>query len=132
MLGIALYWAEGSKTDSTSGFVFVTSDPVMIKLMFEWLVRIAKISKNDMLPVVLINNIHQSREKVVLKFWSNLLELPISQFGKVYYVKVSNKKVHDNFDTYCGVMHLKVRKSANLKYKILGLISSVKKQILPG
>ncbi len=42
-------------------------------------------------------------------------------------IEAHRQKVYENYDTYYGVLHLKVRRSANLKYRILGLIDAMKK-----
>ena len=68
----------------------------------------------------------QSREKIVLKFWSGLLGLPDHQFRKVVFIKVKNKKVYENHNSYYGVLALRVRKGTSPKYLALGLIEECK------
>lgn len=131
LIGTALYWAEGSKTDSTSGFVFVNSDPKMIKVMFAWLTKVMFVKKEDIKVQISINDIHQPRIDVVLEFWSNLLELPTSSFRKTLFIKVPHRKVYENHDTYYGVLRIYVAKSSFLKYKTLALIERIKQLNLP-
>ena len=126
---IALYWAEGSKTESTTGFVFINSDPKMIFFVYKWLLGSKLVYKEDIKPRLSINIIHKPRIKKVLNFWSNLLELPVTQFGNVFYVKTSSKKVYSNHDDYYGVLRLGLRRSTNLKYRILALIDRMKNSI---
>src|SRR3989338_3599097 len=48
LIGIALYWAEGSKEkeyNRGSRIIFSNSDPYMIKLFLKWLIEIVKISE---------------------------------------------------------------------------------------
>src|SRR3989338_3447564 len=40
LIATALYWSEGSKSDSTSSFVFVNSDPEMILIMKLFLINV--------------------------------------------------------------------------------------------
>jgi len=130
-IGSALYWAEGSKTDSTPGFVFVNSDPKMIEVMFAWLTVVMDVKKEDIKLQVAINELHRTRIDVVLEFWSNLLELPLDSFRKTQFVKVPNKKVYENHNTYYGVLRVYVAKSSFLKYKTLALIDRIKQLNMP-
>ncbi len=61
-----------------------------------------------------------------MNYWSDLLELPIEQFGNPVLLKMKQKKVYENYDEYYGVLSLKVRKSSDLKYRILGLIDAMR------
>ena len=119
--GTALYWAEGSKK-GTKAFNFVNSDPVMIMFMYEWLKRVMKISKEEMMPRLSINEIHRPRITAVVKFWSDLLRLPVGQFGNPWYIKAKVSKVYENYNTYYGILRLGVRNGTMLKYKVLSLI----------
>ncbi len=123
---IALYWAEGSKSDSSTGFIFVNSDPDMILFVYKWLTKFMMIPKNEIKPTLSVNHTHKERVNKILKFWSNLLNLPLDSFGNTYFVKTPLRKLYDNHDNYHGVMRLKVLKSTNLKYKVLALIDRLK------
>jgi len=130
LIATALYWSEGSKSDSTSGFIFVNSDPEMVLVMKLFLVNVLKISHEDIVCSIQINRIHEKRISTVLSFWKKLLDLRNSQFRKPYYVNTKVNKVYDNYDNYYGVCRLVVRKGKNLKYKMLGLIGAMKGDIL--
>lgn len=125
MTGLGLYWGEGVKLDKSS-LAFVNSDKEAILFMYEWFRVILKVKKEDFMPRIFINEMHKPRINKVLKFWSNLLELPIEQFGNPVLLKMKQKKVYDNYDDYYGVLSLKVRRSSELKYKILGLLKALK------
>src|SRR6185436_5700534 len=107
---------------NTHGFLFVNSDPVMIKFVYLWLTKYLKIQKGLIRPNISINEMHKPRIKKVLKFWAKLLGLPASQFGNPHYVKTVQKKVYENYNSYYGILRLKVRRSAQLRYKVLSLI----------
>src|SRR3989338_8119558 len=64
--GVALYWAEGSKTDRR--FIFVNSDPAMILLMYNWLKDVFNMQKEAFMPRISINEIHKPRIQKVLEF----------------------------------------------------------------
>lgn len=129
-ISMALYWCEGSKTESTSGFMFVNSDPQMILVMKKFLVEVMEVPKEDIVCCVQINRSHESRIQKVLIFWKKLLELRNSQMRKPYFVNTKTAKVYENHDNYFGVCRLFVRKSRYLKYKILGLIKAFKNEML--
>ncbi|KKW10782.1 MAG: hypothetical protein UY50_C0026G0009 [Parcubacteria group bacterium GW2011_GWA2_49_9] len=118
--GIALYWAEGSKTDRR--FIFVNSDPAMILVMYQWLKDVFGIQKEAFMPRISINEIHKPRIQKVLEFWSHLLELPVEQFGNPWFIKAKVNKVYDNYDTYYGILRLGMRNAAPFKCKMSALI----------
>ncbi len=128
LLSIALYWSEGSKTDSR--FTFVNSDPVMIELMCQFLQRIMGVEKRQLSVTIQINELHRDRIKAVMEFWSSYLEIPLNQFKQPYYVKAKLKKVYENHHTHFGVARLRVLQSSRLKYRMLGYIHTLKEQVV--
>jgi hypothetical protein len=122
--GACLFWGEGSKTGSR--FIFINSDPVMLKVMKKFLVDILMVDKNDIRATIQINHIHKPRIKKITNFWSKYLNIPLSSFSKPYYIKVVPKKVYENYDIYNGILRLRVLCSSNLQYKMLGLIEAFK------
>jgi len=132
LIATTLYWCEGSKSEHTTGFVFVNSDPEMILVMKLFLVDVLNIPIQEIVCSVQINRMHEKRINTVLNFWKKLLDLDESQFRKPYYVNTVVKKIYDNYDTYYGICRLVVKKSMNLKYRMLGLIKAMKSDILSG
>lgn len=126
IIGVALYWAEGSKASTTTGFIFVNSDPIMINYMYDWLITVIGIPKIDIVAKISINESHKYRINKVLNFWSNLLDLPRNQFSNTFFQKTVQKKVYRNHDIHYGVLRLGVRRSTFLKYKVLALIEKLK------
>lgn len=128
--GTTLYWAEGSKK---SGFAFVNSDPQMIQLMYVWFQNVFDVKKEEFMPRISINEVHRYRIKKVIQFWSEFLDLPEEQFGKPFFVKVKQRKVYENHNSYYGVLALRIRRSSALKYRILGLIEAIREEAcMPG
>jgi len=124
LVAAALYWGEGSKTGGR--FIFINSDPDMIKFMFNFLINDLSIGKDKIKLNIQINETHKYRIKEILKFWSFLLKFPIGSFGNTYFIKTKTKKFYPNHKDYYGIIRLSVSKSSELQYKILGLISSLK------
>lgn len=122
VIGISLYWAEGSKKEVGSGFSFINSDPEMIKVMYEWLDKIVHVTRDQLVMNVCINDIHRVREYEILKFWSNLLDCPTGCFGRTIFIKTSYRRKYTNHDKYFGMLRIRVKSSSWLRRRILGMI----------
>lgn len=129
IIGTALYWAEGSKSDATFGFQFINSNPDMILCMKKFL-RAVEVNDDDICCSIQINEIHKPRISTVLNFWKKLLRLSDEQIGNPSFVKTKINKIYENYDSYFGICRLRVRKSTLLKYKMIGLIKALKNDIL--
>lgn len=112
-IGIALYWAEGSKG---KGLRITNSDPYLILFMVSWFEKIFGIKPNSLKAWL---NIYQQQDnEKIKKFWSDLTGIPIGNFGKSY-IKPLNKNYKKN-NLYYGTIGIYVPKSTDLKYKING------------
>ena len=129
IMGVALYWAEGSKKETGSGFSFINSDHLMIKKVYVWLLNSMNISKDQLIINLAINVIHKERELKILKFWSNLLDFPVEDFGNTTFIKTPHLRVYSNHDNYFGMLRIKVRSSAWLRRRILGMIKVFKEEL---
>src|SRR3989344_2763277 len=74
---------------------------------------------------VIINQIHRKREKKINNFWAEYLNIPLSQFRKMVFVKSKQNKIYENHENYFGTLRLCVLKSTYLSYRILGLIEGM-------
>lgn len=126
MLGIALYWGEGTKARGSTTSI-VNSDPETVLFARRWFEQLG-ITRDLFNPCVFISEIHKPREKKILRYWQRLLEIPAKQFSRVVYIKTVSKKIYENHDSYYGVLALRIRKGSSLKYRILGLIRACKEQ----
>lgn len=122
--GLALYWAEGSKT--TNRLSFSNSDPSMILFVIMWFREVFGIKNEDLMPRIYINEVHRGRITTVLNFWSSLVNLPPEQFGKPTFIRTKLEKVYENHDQYFGTLTLRVRRSSDLKYNIMGKIGALR------
>lgn len=123
LAGLGVYWGEGIKGKGT--VAISNSDPGLVLFMLEWFRLVFGVPREMFRPQVFINESHRSRERVIMQFWSRLLEMPYNQFRKVVFIKVKNKKVYENHNSYYGVLALRVRRGTDLKYKILGYIDAL-------
>ncbi len=96
-----LYWAEGAKSETT-GLRFVNTDPVLAKLYIS-LLRSAYLLDESRIRIRLhLHHYHQHRKAIT--FWSKLLRVPDSQFGKIYVKKRSVlKRFRKNFQGICFI-----------------------------
>lgn len=129
LVATALYWAEGAKTDGR--FMFINSDPMMILVMYAFIIQILKVNKKNLRPTIQINKIHEKRIKEVHLYWAKLLGIPIQQFSKPYYINSIPKKIYANYNQYYGILRLRVLKGTNFQYRVLGLIDAIKRHYMP-
>ena len=123
LVGIALYWAEGSKKKRT--IEFCNSDPLMIKLFLRWLKICFNIKTKELRCRIGINEIHKERENVVKKYWIEITKIPINQFTKTSFKKVQSKKIYDNIEAHYGTLSIIVTKPSRFYLDILGLIDGL-------
>lgn len=124
VLGIALYWAEGSKND---GRVLLTnSDPDMINLYIRWLKECLGVVDERFVCRLTINELHNDRLVEIERHWSKVIHIPLDQFTKTTVIHSKLNKLYRNRKTYYGVMPVYVRKSTNLSYQIMGGINRLK------
>ncbi len=94
-----LYWAEGSKT-KTSVIIFANTDPKLVLLFITLLRRCYIVDEQKFRVRLHLHSYH--KESSVMQFWSGLLNIPKSQFGKTYRKKRSKEKTfRRNFGGIC-------------------------------
>lgn len=81
-IGVALYWAEGYKTEKATGIDFANSDPEMIRIFVAFLRNIYELDESRFR--VLLYCYKNQDIKQLISFWSNLVDIPKSQFIKPY------------------------------------------------
>lgn len=121
--GLAIYWGEGSK--KSREVELCNSDPNLIKFMLNWFINVINIKPEEIKCWVGINEIHRERDKIVRQYWSKITGIPLNQFRKTSFKKVTNKKIYANFNEHYGTLALSVIKPARYYYKILGLIEAL-------
>lgn len=80
-VGIALYWAEGSKR--TSSFAFSNSDSDMINLMLSWIERFFRVDRKTV-KVRLYSHKPYAHENCEAR-WSREISVPLANFQKTIY-----------------------------------------------
>jgi len=80
-VGIALYWAEGSKRNSYFGFC--NSDVAMIVLMLEWIEKFFGIPKEQINARLYMHKLYAYEN--CEEFWSKHTQIPIESFRNTVY-----------------------------------------------
>ena len=124
LIGVALYWAEGSKEKAYhpgSGVSFMNSDPNMIALFLRWLSEACNVERERMRFEIYIHESHKENIKKVRKYWSSQTGFPIQNFSRVYFKKDKiNTKRKNIGNKYFGVLRVKVSASSTLQRQIEG------------
>jgi predicted XRE-type DNA-binding protein len=126
MLGVGLYWGEGVKSGGSTAIV--NSDPRIVRCARDWFEYLG-VSRSSFRPYIFISEVHKDRSDRILSYWSTHLDIPIAQFNNITFLKGRRSKVYENHDSYYGIVALRVRRGTNLKYRILGLIKHLSKQL---
>lgn len=125
-LGLALFWAEGSKKERFS-VRFANSDPNLIKLWRRFLIEICEVPTKKIRVSVHLHPYISDKE--AKKFWTKIIDIPGLQFNKSQ-VKLSvrsQRKRPPNTLPY-GTCHIYVG-SSQLKQKIDGWMEGIRQQI---
>ena len=115
LIGVALYWAEGGKTNRGS-VQLSNGDPRIIRLMMKFFKKICKVPKEKFRAHIHIHP-HLNIKKAE-NYWSSISSIPLNQFYKTYSKpnKASqNKKDSLPFGTFDIYVH-----STELFLKIKG------------
>lgn len=121
--GLMLYLGEGAR--KYNRVIFTNSEHRLVKLMMNWFIDFFGLKKEDFTFWVSINEIHKNRDDIVKQFWINYLNIPPSQFRNTSFVKTKQNKIYENYNNYYGTIHMRILKSSEILYRILGLINGV-------
>lgn len=121
LVGVGLYWAEGSKDkpyDRRENVTFVNSDPDMVRVYLAWLDLLGVERKRLRFTVM----IHESADVAgAERYWAELVEADQSAFNKTALKTHNPKTVRKNVGaSYRGCLVIKVLKSAELYRRIEG------------
>jgi hypothetical protein len=121
LVGVGLYWAEGTKDkpyDRRENVTFVNSDPGMIQVYLSWL-DLLRVERERLRFNVMI---HENADVPgAEQYWADLVGADRSTFNKTTLKKHNPKTVRKNIgDTYRGCLVIKVLKGADLYRRIEG------------
>ncbi|MFH1536790.1 MAG: hypothetical protein ABID45_02275 [Patescibacteria group bacterium] len=127
LIGLALYWGEGGKTERKISFS--NSDPEIIELILKWFRELFHIPNENFRLQIGINYIHKKRINDVQKYWKTITGLSHSQFQKASFKKTKNIKTYDNINQHYGTLRITIIKSSDLFYQVSGLIKAINKAV---
>ncbi len=125
LIGIALYWAEGSKEhDRSSQVQFSNSDPHMVFLFQQWVLDFLKVRSEDITYTLYIHERSKNISDAV-GFWSDFLKIEPHELSIVFKKHNPSPKRKNVGVHYRGLVRLSIRKSTDLNRKISGWIDGV-------
>lgn len=128
ILGIALYWAEGSKEKEGkrgSGVRFTNMDPQMLIMFLRWLKELG-VFQEEIKFELYLHDTRKDIQSTAQEYWSKQLRVPIEHFGTVYFKKGNIKTNRRNVsDGYHGIIRIKVKKSSQLYRRISGWLHAI-------
>ncbi|QCX77106.1 hypothetical protein C9F11_17250 [Streptomyces sp. YIM 121038] len=121
LIGVGLYWAEGTKSKPykrRERVTFVNSDPGMVKIFLSWL-DLLNVERENVRFYVMI---HETADVPgAERYWANLVGADRCAFNKTTIKKHNPKTVRKNVgETYRGCLVIQVRQSAELYRRIEG------------
>ncbi|WP_301129774.1 hypothetical protein [Streptomyces cacaoi] len=121
LVGVGLYWAEGSKSKPyrrEENVVFVNSDPDMIRLYLAWLDLLGM--ERDRLRFTVM--IHESADvRAAERYWADLAAVGPESFNKTTLKRHNPRTVRKNTgENYRGCLVVRVRQGAELYRRIEG------------
>jgi hypothetical protein len=133
LIGIILYWAEGSKQKEhnvSKEVTFSNSDPRMIQVYIKWLIKCLEISTNRIAFEIYIHKSHRKTISELKSYWSGVTGFPESKFGRVYFKKNKIHTIRKNRGPdYSGVLRICIKKSTDLNRKIYGWVEGVHEKV---
>jgi hypothetical protein len=131
LIGIALYWAEGSKEKEYqpgSRLLFGNSDSRMIKIFLKWLTEAVNIPIDQIGLDIYIHENSKNNENVVKRYWSRVTGFPLDKFKNIYFKKHKIKTNRKNIGkAYYGGVRISVKSSSTLLRKVTGWTEAIVK-----
>ncbi|MGC9539132.1 hypothetical protein [Streptomyces sp. UG1] len=133
IMGVALYWAEGTKDKPHArreSVEFVNSDPGMISVFLAWL-RLLEVGRDRLRCRVMI---HESADvEAAEQYWADFVGIDRSALGKTTLKKHNPTTVRKNTGaSYRGCLCIKVRQGADLYRRIEGAWYGIVGAVRPG
>lgn len=124
-LAAVLYWAEGTKTER-SIFQFANTDPALSLLFLTLLKNGYDVSTENIKIRLHLHHYHNVSK--ARRFWAKVLDIPESQFEKIFIKSRKNtKRKRKNF---AGICFIRYRKGAEeLKQRLLMTARAIQTEI---
>ncbi len=133
LLGVALYWGEGSKEKEWSpgsSVNFMNSDPNMISFIIRWFREFLHVKKENIIFSIFIHENSKHRIEEVKKKWADATGFEVKDFEKVFYKKhLVKSKRRNQGDLYYGCLKVRVKASSSLLRQITGWMRGIYRQV---
>jgi hypothetical protein len=133
ILGVGLYWAEGSKEKEHrpgTNLTFNNSDPAMIKVFLKWLIEVCKVNPVNMTLEIYIHKNSINQTPKVQEHWLKVTGFPIASLQRVYYkqnkIRTNRKNVGN---LYYGTLRVKVNASSALLRRVAGWTRGIVREL---
>lgn len=129
LLGIALYWGEGTKQTVkciSQPVSFTNSDPRMISVFNKWLDAMG-VSENERNYTLYIHQQYKYRERYIKKSWKKYLKREIKKWQTTIYK--NNATNHQIENEYLGLLRVTIKKSVYFNRRISGWIEGVSRAV---
>ncbi len=128
LIGIALYWSEGSKQynhSPSTGVTFNNSDARMVRVFLKWLEKM-NVPASAICFELYVHEARRSEVSAFKNWWAHELNISKHQLDRVYFKKGNPKTKRKNIaDLYHGLVRIKVNSSAILNRKISGWVHGI-------
>lgn len=131
ILGVGIYLGEGTKLNES--IRIINSDPEIIRLSVWWFKEICKLQNENINPCIHIYpDINQKQAEL---YWSKIIGVPVSNFGKTQIDKRTGKSGKKNRKLPYGTVHLYIKSNGNKSFgrslhrKIMGWIEAINAQL---
>ncbi|MBL7045871.1 MAG: hypothetical protein ISR99_02490 [Parcubacteria group bacterium] len=129
LIGVALYWAEGSKEKTGnigSGVDFCNTDCSMVRLYIEWLQKYCGVLPEHIQLSLYVHEAHKHRISEIKRKWLKEIGLQGTHIGYVYFKKNNPKTVRKNTGaSYFGTLRVRVRASSSVSRRIQGWVYGI-------
>lgn len=130
LMGVVLYWARGrEETEQRTGLGvrFASSDPSIIILFLEWLIRVGKIKKKEIMFDLYLHERTRDTRDDIIAYWAKATGFPRAYFTHIYFQRNKIKRKQTLQKINYGLLRVRVRSSTPLARQISGWIQGIKK-----
>ena len=127
LMGLALYWAEGSKQkpgNVSASVIFTNSDPAAVRVFVAWIKEICGVSNDRLTFEIYLHDTADAQH--ARTYWATQLQLPIERLSRVRWKRHRPATRRTNVgDSYHGLVRVRVARSSALNRRITGWIAGV-------
>ena len=127
MLGLALYWGEGSKQkpgNVSAGVIFTNSDPLAVRLFVAWVRDICGVSDGRLHYEIYLHDTADAER--ARNYWATQLDIPVERLSQIRWKRHRPATRRTNIgDSYHGLVRVKAACSSALNRRIAGWIAGV-------